>query len=69
MDKILKNLKGKIEEVSKNQDASRIIQTILKYGNEKHHLEIYNELKGKVVSLSSDIYGHFIIKRWLPIRR
>eukprot|EP01080_Neovahlkampfia_damariscottae_P005081 gene5081-8681_t len=65
LDKILSNLKGKIEEVSKNQDASRIIQTILKYGNEKHHLEIYKELKGKVVSLSSDIYGHFIIKRLL----
>jgi pumilio homology domain family member 6 len=65
LDKIVEHLKGKIDEVTKHQDASRIIQTILMHGNEKHHQLVYNELKGKVVSLSQDVYGHFIVKKML----
>jgi pumilio homology domain family member 6 len=65
LDKIVGHLKGKMSDVSKNQDASRIIQTVIKYGNEKHHKEVYNELKGKFVNLSQDVYGHFIVKRFL----
>lgn len=61
--KLLETVKGKIEEISKHNDASRIIQSILKHGNKEHHQEVYKEIKGKLVKLSQDIYGHHIVKR------
>lgn len=41
-------------------DASRIIQTCLKYGNEDQHKQITEELKGRLLEITKSHYAHFL---------
>jgi pumilio family protein 6 len=51
-------LNGKLYEVAIRHDTSRIIQSILKWGNEQQLYKIFEELKPKLKELSENIYGH-----------
>ncbi|KAK9767790.1 Pumilio y domain member 6 [Basidiobolus ranarum] len=54
-------VKGSVVEVIFKHDASRVIQTCLKYGNSEHRNQIAGELKGKYLELSKSMYGKFIV--------
>ncbi|KAI9293435.1 ARM repeat-containing protein [Neoconidiobolus thromboides FSU 785] len=58
-------LKGKVVELSLKHDASRIVQTCLKYGSQQHRAIIAEELKGHYLELAKAKYGHFIVLKIL----
>ncbi|EIE84752.1 hypothetical protein G6F46_001905 [Rhizopus delemar] len=63
MEKIMKIIGGKVQDVIFKHDASRIIQTCLKKGNAEQRNQIAEELKGKYVELSKSMYGKFIVMK------
>jgi len=65
MERLMKIIRGRVQEIIFKHDASRIIQCAIKYGNQSQRSEIAKELKGKYVELSKSIYGRFIISRVL----
>jgi pumilio family protein 6 len=62
---LLSILQGKFYEVLIKHDASRIVQSMLKYGNDGQRLIIGRELKGHYVELSKTKYGKFLIAKIL----
>ena len=50
-------VRGKVQDVVFKHDASRIIQTIVKYGGQKERDEIAAELKGKYRELAQNKYS------------
>ena len=58
-------LTGKFKEIIVKHDASRMIQTCVKYGNVEQRLQIANELKGAYADIAKSRYGKHIVKRLL----
>ena len=58
-------LTGKFKEVIVKHDASRLIQTCVKYGNSEQRLQIATELKGDYADIAKSRYGKHIVKRLL----
>lgn len=58
-------LTGKFKEVIVKHDASRMIQTCVKYGSPEQRLQIANELKGAYAEIAKSRYGKHIVKRLL----
>jgi len=56
---------GHIQELIFKHDASRMVQTSLKFSNQEKRTEIIEELKGKMVELSKSHYGHFLAAKAL----
>jgi pumilio homology domain family member 6 len=50
-------VRGKVKELVFKHDASRIIQTLVKYGSKKERNEIAVELKGKYRELIQEKYS------------
>lgn len=50
-------VRGKVQDVVFKHDASRIIQTIVKYGGQEERDEIAAELKGKYKELAQNKYS------------
>ncbi|KAI9249049.1 armadillo-type protein [Sporodiniella umbellata] len=63
MDKIMKIIGGKVQDVIFKHDASRIIQTCLKKGNAEQRNQIAEELQGKYSELAKSMYGKFIVMK------
>lgn len=61
MDKLYKLIKGKVKEVLFKHDASRIIQSAVKHGNQEQRDGIAKELIGCYAELSKSNYGRFIV--------
>lgn len=59
------SMKGRVADVLFKHDASRIVQTCLKYGTKEQRQCIAKELAGKYVQLSSSAYGKFIVTKIL----
>jgi len=60
---LLEELQGHILTLCAKHDASRIIQTCLKYGTEEQRDAIYNELREGLKDLCKTKYGHVILKK------
>ncbi len=58
-------LKGKFKDVIVKHEASRIIQTCIKYGSLEQRLSIATELKGTYAQISKSRYGKHIVNRLL----
>ncbi|KAF8326826.1 armadillo-type protein [Cantharellus anzutake] len=54
-------IRGKVQEVVFKHDASRVIQTVVKYGNSSQREEIASELKGQFRVLVQNKYTKFIV--------
>jgi pumilio family protein 6 len=50
-------IRGKVKEIVFKHDASRIVQTVVKYGRQKERDEIAIELKGKYLDLIQNKYS------------
>ncbi len=55
-------VRGKVNDIVFKHDASRIIQTIVKYGGQKERNEIAVELKGKYKELAQSKYSKVCLK-------
>jgi hypothetical protein len=54
-------LKGQFSQLTSKHDSSRIIQTILKFGDERMRSAVFAELQRKFVDLSMSPYGRFLV--------
>lgn len=50
-------IRGKVKDIVFKHDASRIVQTVVKYGSQKEREEIAKELSGKYRELSQSKYS------------
>lgn len=50
-------VRGKVKDIVFKHDASRIVQTVVKYGGQKERNEIAEELKGKYKDLAQNKYS------------
>lgn len=50
-------IRGKVKDIVFKHDASRIVQTVVKYGGQKDREEIASELKGKFKDLAQNKYS------------
>lgn len=50
-------VRGQVKDIVFKHDASRIIQTIVKYGSAKEREEVAKELKGKYQDLAQSKYS------------
>ncbi|KAI6000909.1 armadillo-type protein [Pisolithus albus] len=56
-------VEGKVKDIVLKHDASRIIQTIVKYGGRKERDQIASELKGHFKQLSQGKYSKFLVSK------
>ncbi len=63
--KILQKAKGRVAELASLHAASRVVQSCLKFGTKDHRELIAAELKPKILELSQNQYGHFLVKKIL----
>jgi pumilio family protein 6 len=56
---------GKVAELVLKHDASRIVQTAVKYAAPEGRTRILSELKGHMVELSKSHYGRFLVQKLL----
>ena len=61
MNDLFKLMNGKIPEILFKNDTSRIIQSVLKYGTKEQKKIIVDELEGKWLEASKNVYAKFVI--------
>jgi len=59
-------IRGKVKDIVFKHDASRIVQTVVKYGGQRERDEIAAELKGKYKDLVQNKYSK-VCKMFFPI--
>ncbi|EGO22720.1 hypothetical protein SERLADRAFT_356787 [Serpula lacrymans var. lacrymans S7.9] len=60
-------VRGKVKELVLKHDASRIIQTIVKYGGQKERDEVAGELKGHYRDLAQNKYSKFLVTKLIRL--
>ncbi|PPR04486.1 hypothetical protein CVT24_013095 [Panaeolus cyanescens] len=60
-------IRGKVKDIVFKHDASRIVQTAVKYGGQKDRDEIAAELKGKYKELAQNKYSKFLITKLIRL--
>ncbi|KAI0635454.1 ARM repeat-containing protein [Trametes polyzona] len=60
-------IRGKVKDIVFKHDASRIVQTVVKYGGQKERNEIAEELKGKYRELAQSKYSKFLITKLIRL--
>lgn len=65
VDELFRVIKGHVHEIVFKHDASRIIQTAIKYGTPAQRSMLMEELKGNIVELSKSSYGKFLTVKLL----
>ncbi|KAH9923851.1 ARM repeat-containing protein [Fomitopsis serialis] len=56
-------IRGNVKDIVLKHDASRIVQTVVRYGGEKERNEIAQELKGRYKELSQNKYSKFLVTK------
>ncbi|KAI0045954.1 ARM repeat-containing protein [Auriscalpium vulgare] len=56
-------IRGKVQEIVFKHDASRIVQTAVKWGTQKQRDEIAAELKGRYKELAENKYSKFLVTK------
>ena len=61
VERLVKQMKGKVLQVALRHDASRVVQCIFQYGTVMQRKQILDELALKMVEISKTPYGHFCV--------
>jgi len=61
VESLLESVEGKIADIAPKHDASRALQLAAKYGSDAQKLRLLAELKGNLVAMSREQYGHYLI--------
>ncbi|KAL5504869.1 PUF6 [Sanghuangporus vaninii] len=64
---LMEIVRGKVQDVVFKHDASRIIQTLVKYGSPDIRDEVARELKGRYKDLAQNKYSKFIVTKLIRI--
>ncbi|KAH9837998.1 ARM repeat-containing protein [Rhodofomes roseus] len=65
-------IRGNVKDIVLKHDASRIVQTVVRYGGEKERNEVAQELKGRYRELAQNKYSKFLVTkliRFCPAHR
>ncbi|KAL7273201.1 Pumilio y domain member 6 [Rhizina undulata] len=65
IEELSKLIKNRVKDLVFKHDASRIIQTALKYGDKETKSEIAKELKGTHVALAQSSYGKYLVVKMM----
>ncbi|OLL26691.1 Pumilio y domain family member 6, partial [Neolecta irregularis DAH-3] len=65
IEQLNETVKGQVQSIVCKHDASRIIQTLVKYSNKSQRNSIAGELKTNYVDLSKSLYGKFLVVKLL----
>ncbi|KAM6495204.1 Armadillo-type fold [Amanita muscaria] len=65
--KLMSVVRGHVKVIVLKHDASRIIQTIVKYGGQKERNEIATELKGHYRDLAQNKYSKFLVTKLIRL--
>lgn len=57
IDALMEAVKGRVQDVVFKHDASRIVQTLVKYGSQQVRDEVATELKGRYRDLAQNKYS------------
>ncbi|KAK6531371.1 pumilio domain member 6 [Arthrobotrys megalospora] len=60
-DELFSIVTGRVKELVFKHDASRVIQTAVKYGSAERRQEIAKELKGEYLQLAESAYGKYLV--------
>lgn len=60
-------IRGKVKDIVFKHDASRIVQTVVKYGGQKEREEIAKELSEKYRELSQSKYSKFLVTKLIRL--
>ncbi|KAG5719378.1 Pumilio like proteiny domain family member [Termitomyces sp. T112] len=60
-------IRGMVKEIVFKHDASRIVQTVVKYGRQKERDEVAQELTGKYKELAQNKYSKFLITKLIRL--
>ncbi|KAJ6259116.1 hypothetical protein Dda_6013 [Drechslerella dactyloides] len=60
-DELFTIVTGRVKELVFKHDASRVIQTAVKYGSAERRQQIARELKGEYVQLAESAYGKYLV--------
>ncbi|KAG7090982.1 hypothetical protein E1B28_010049 [Marasmius oreades] len=60
---LMNTIRGKVKEIVFKHDASRIIQTVVKYGGPAEKNAVAEELKGKYRELAQNRYSKFLVTK------
>ncbi|OAX41829.1 ARM repeat-containing protein [Rhizopogon vinicolor AM-OR11-026] len=60
-------IQGKVKDIVLKHDASRIIQTVVKYGGQKERNQIAMELKGHYKALAQSKYSKFLVTKLIRL--
>ncbi|CAE6414946.1 unnamed protein product [Rhizoctonia solani] len=63
IEELMNVLRGNVQDIVFKHDASRIVQTLVKYGGQKERDEVAAELKGKYRDLAQNKYGKFLVTK------
>ncbi|KAI0646045.1 ARM repeat-containing protein [Trametes meyenii] len=64
---LMETIRGKVKDIVFKHDASRIVQTAVKYGGQKERNEIAEELKGKYRELAQSKYSKFLVTKLIRL--
>ncbi|KAH8107264.1 ARM repeat-containing protein [Phellopilus nigrolimitatus] len=60
---LMRVVRGKVQDVVFKHDASRIVQTLVKYGSQAERDEVAGELKGRFKELAQSRYSKFLVTK------
>ncbi|KAJ7595727.1 armadillo-type protein [Mycena floridula] len=60
-------IRGKVKDIVFKREASRIVQTVVKYGGQKERDEIAVELKGSYLQLVQNKYSKFLVTKLIRL--
>lgn len=60
-------IRGHVKEIVFKHDASRIVQSVVKYGNSKDREEIAKELSGQYKELAQSKYSKFLVTKLIRL--
>ncbi|CAE6377945.1 unnamed protein product [Rhizoctonia solani] len=63
IEELMSVLRGNVQDIVFKHDASRIVQTLVKYGGQKERDAVAAELKGKYRDLAQNKYGKFLVTK------
>ncbi|KAG2138425.1 armadillo-type protein [Suillus bovinus] len=64
---LMKVTQGKVKDIVLKHDASRIIQTVVKYGGQKERDQVAMELKGHYKALAQSKYSKFLVTKLIRL--
>ncbi|OJT15544.1 Pumilio -like domain family member 6 [Trametes pubescens] len=67
INELMEVIRGRVKDIVFKHDASRIVQTAVKYGGQEERNEIAEELKGKYRELAQSKYSKFLITKLIRL--